>query len=72
MDFDANALLASLVVGSVGFVCFAYGKKQGRVPQMLAGLVLLGYPYFVSNAWLMLGIAGMVLGALWTAVKLGW
>ena len=72
MDLDANYLLASLAVGCVGFVCFAYGKKQGRFPQMLAGVVLFAYPYFVSNVWVMLGIAVAVMGGLWGAVRLGW
>jgi hypothetical protein len=72
VDFDANTLFASLAVGSAGFVCFAYGKKQARVPQMLAGVILMAYPYFVSNVWLMLGIGALVLGALWLAVRLGW
>ncbi len=72
VDLDANVLLASLVIGSVGFVCFAYGKKQGRVPQMLAGIALLAYPYFVSNLWAMLGIAVGVLVTLWWVVKQGW
>jgi hypothetical protein len=72
VDFDANVLLASLAVGSVGFVCFVYGKKQGRFPQMLTGIVLCVYPYFVTNVWLMVGIAVAVLGALWGAVRIGW
>jgi len=72
VSFDPNVLLASFAVGGAGFVCFAYGKKQGRVPQMLAGVALLAYPYFVSNLWLMFGIAALVLGALWLAVRLGW
>jgi hypothetical protein len=72
VDFDANVLLASFAVGGVGFVCFAYGKRQGRVPQMIAGLILCGFPYFVSNLWLMGAIAAGVLGALWLVVRLGW
>jgi hypothetical protein len=72
VDFDANALFASLAVSSIGFVAFAYGKKMGRVPQMLAGLILMGFPYFVSNVALMGGIATAVLAALWLAVRLGW
>jgi hypothetical protein len=72
VDIDANVLLASLAVGSIGFVCFAYGKKQGRVPQMLAGVTLFVYPYFVTNALVTVGIAVVVLVALWLAVRLGW
>ena len=72
MDFDANALFASFVVSGIGFVAFMYGKRQGRVPQMLAGIVLMAFPYWVSNLALMGAIAATVLGALWLAVRLGW
>ncbi|HEY2509343.1 MAG TPA: hypothetical protein VGI39_00680 [Polyangiaceae bacterium] len=71
-DFDVNALLASLVIGSIGFVLFAYGKKQGRFPQLIGGIVLMGYPYFVSNVYAMLGIGVAVLTTLWFAVRFGW
>ncbi len=72
VDIDAGELLASFLVCSIGLVAFIYGKRQGRIPPMLAGLVLLVFPYFVSNLWLMFGIASAVLGALWGAVRLGW
>ena len=41
MTVDGNALLLSLLVGCVGLACFVYGKRQGRLPQMLAGLTFL-------------------------------
>jgi hypothetical protein len=72
MNFDANALLASLLIGSIGFVAFVYGKRQARVPHMFVGITLMAYPYFVSNLYLMAGIAVALLGGLWTAVRLGW
>ncbi|HEU4534722.1 MAG TPA: hypothetical protein VFS00_11415 [Polyangiaceae bacterium] len=72
MNLDANSFLASLLVGSAGFVSFAYGKKQGRLPQMLIGVLLMGFPYFVEGVPLMLGIAAGLLGLLALAVKLGY
>ena len=30
-----HALIASLLVGSVGFACFMYGKQQSRLPQLV-------------------------------------
>ena len=69
MDLDANSFLASMLVGSIGFVAFAYGKRQSRVPHMLAGFILMAYPYFVSNVALMLGIAVVLLAGLWAAVR---
>lgn len=72
MTFDANSLLASMLVGSIGLVAFLYGKKQGRIPQMAVGVVMMVYPYFVTNIALMLGVAVALLGGLWGAVRLGW
>jgi hypothetical protein len=72
VNLDANSFFASLVIGSAGFVSFAYGKKQGRLPQMLVGVLLMGFPYFVSSVPLMLGIAAALLGLLALVVKLGY
>ena len=72
MDLDANAILASFAVGGAGFVAFAYGKKQGRLPQMVVGLVMMIFPYFVPTVWLMLAIGAALLALLWVAVRLGW
>jgi hypothetical protein len=71
LNLDGNSLLLSLLIGSVGFVCFAYGKRQGRFPQMLAGIILAVYPYFVSNLMAMAAIAVAVLVLLGVAVRLG-
>jgi hypothetical protein len=71
MNFDGNALLASLLVGSVGFVSFAYGKSQRRLPQMLVGLVLMAYPYFVASVPLMLGIGAGLIGLLVVMIRVG-
>ena len=70
MDIDGNALLLSFAIGGVGFVCFAYGKKQGELPPMVAGLVLMIFPYFVSSLLLMAGIAAGVLALLALVVRL--
>ena len=72
VDFDANALFASFFVSSIGFVAFMYGKKQGRAPQLVIGLILMVFPYFVSNALAIGGIGAALVGLLWLAVKFGW
>ena len=71
LNLDGNALLLSLLIGCVGFVCFAYGKRQGRVPQMLAGIILSVYPYFVSNLMAMTAIAVAILLLLALSLRLG-
>lgn len=71
MGFDANAFLLSMLISGIGFVAFAYGKKVSRLPQMVAGVTLMAFPYFVSNIWLMLGIAVTVVGAMGVAIRAG-
>jgi hypothetical protein len=71
MNLDGNSLLVSLLIGSVGFVSLAYGKKQRRLPQMLVGVALMVFPYFVGNIPWMLGIAAALLASLWGMLRLG-
>ncbi len=67
MDLSAGALFLSLAIGAVGAGLFLYGKKQSRPPQMIGGLLLCLYPYFVSNLWLMGGIALVIVACVWVA-----
>jgi hypothetical protein len=55
----------------VGTAFFMYGKRQGRLPHMLAGAALVVYPYFVSSVALMGAIGVGMVAALWGAVRLG-
>ena len=71
MDLEADSLIASLIISSIGFVVFAYGKKLTRLPQVLVGLLLMVFPYFVPNVLLMSGIAAVLLVGLWVSVRLG-
>jgi hypothetical protein len=71
MDFETSSLIASIVVGSIGFVVFAYGKRQQRLPQVVVGLVLMAFPYFVPSVPVMAGIAAALLGGLWLALRRG-
>lgn len=72
MSLDGGSIVASLVVSGIGFVVFAYGRKQMRFPQIAAGLFLMVFPYFVSGVLPMLAIALAILVALGGAVRLGW
>jgi len=64
-------LIVSLVVSSVGFVMFMYGKKQNRPVQLGVGLLLMSLPFFLRDG-LWLGVAGAVLCAgVWVGVKAG-
>ncbi len=72
MSLDPGSLFLSILISVVGLGFFIYGRKQRRAPQLLAGVVLMGYSYFVSSTVWMLAIAAAVLTALWSVVHLGW
>lgn len=68
---NATSLFASVVVGSVGFGFFLYGKRQRRIPHVLAGLAMMVFPYFVHSVALMGIIAAALVGLLALASYLG-
>jgi hypothetical protein len=69
---SAGWLIASLAISSAGFVLFSYGRKLVRPPQLVAGLAMLIYPYFIPSLIPMLVVAVVLVAALWLAVRLGW
>ncbi len=60
------------MLGCVGMGLTAYGKKQQRWPQLVAGLLLMVYPSFVSTVGQMMGVAVLLVAALWWALWMGW
>lgn len=69
--FTAGSLYASIVVSGIGLVLTSYGKKLARPPQLIAGLVMLVYPYFVPRVVPMLIVAGVLLAVMWLAIRRG-
>lgn len=55
-------LLWGVVFSSIGFGYFLYGKKQRSISPLVFGVALMGFPYFVSNTWVM-----FMIGAALTA-----
>jgi len=72
MNLDPTALLLSLIPGGAGFVLFVYGKKQQRWPQLVAGLVMMVYPYFATTAGTMVAGGALIALALWYLLRLGY
>ncbi len=57
------ALVGSLFFGAIGLGAFRYGKKMVLYKPMIIGFVLMAYPYFVPQTWLMYTIGcGLCLG----------
>lgn len=71
MDFDPASLVLSLLVSAVGFVLFSYGRKMQRFPQLVTGLALMIFPYFVSSWIAIIAIAVAILTGLWALLNFG-
>ena len=56
-------LMWGVLFGSIGLGYFVYGKKRGAAMPLISGIVLMAFPYFVSNAVLVVAI-----GAAFTAL----
>ncbi len=50
-----------LLFGALGFGYFIYGKRQRMVMALTSGIVLMVFPYFVSNALLIVLIGALLL-----------
>jgi hypothetical protein len=71
VDLSTASLFANLVVSTIGFGIFLYGKKERRPPQLITGVLLMVFPYFVGSASWMLAIAAAMIAAMWFAVRRG-
>jgi hypothetical protein len=53
---DPLTMFGLLFFGLIGFAAFLYGKKSSRWKTMAIGVVLMVYPYFVPQTWLLYSI----------------
>ncbi len=67
--FDLASLLWGLLFSSIGLGYFIYGKKQSAIVPLVCGIVLMVFPYFVSNT-ILLVVIGVVLSAVPYFVKM--
>ena len=63
--FSVANLMAWIIFGGVGFIAFVYGKKVGNFKALLIGIVLMGYPYFVTNTLALYGVGAALCAALY-------
>lgn len=52
MFSNPAALFGSLLFGAIGLGAFMYGRKMVLWKPMVLGGVLMAYPYFVPQTWL--------------------
>jgi len=72
VSIDPTWLFLSLVPSGIGFVLFVYGKKQGRWPQLVGGLLFMIYPFFTPTLVSLVGVGAMLGFGVWLCVRGGW
>jgi hypothetical protein len=60
VSLNTSTLLWGLLFGSVGLGFFVYGRKQRAVVPLVCGLLLMVFPYFVSNVTLLVFIGALL------------
>jgi hypothetical protein len=71
MDLSAGTLVAAMLVSTIGFGVFLYGKKASRVPHLATGITMMLFPMFVPGAFLNYAIGTVLLAGLWFGVRMG-
>lgn len=61
MDFSFSNLAAGIVFGSFGLYAVKRGKKNSNLIDILIGVTLLVYPYFIDNALINWGLGTALL-----------
>jgi len=54
-------LLWGVLFSSVGLGFFIYGKKQRRIVPLICGIVLMIFPYFITNTVLLVAIGAALI-----------
>lgn len=56
MELSFSSVAAGIIFGSFGIYTIKRGKNRSHVLDILVGITLLVYPYFVTNVWLNWGL----------------
>ena len=58
-------IFGAILFGLLGFSVWRYGRKASRMHPQWIGIVLMLYPYVVSETWLLYGIGSALCVALY-------
>ncbi len=69
MNFSVSGLLAGLLFGVLGVYFFRVGRRDVKTDLLAYGLILMIYPFFVTNDWLIWGIGAGVTALCFRSIK---
>jgi len=59
-------IMGSILFGIIGYVAYRRGRKSARPALTWSGVVLMVYPYAISETWLLWGVGMALCGWLYT------
>lgn len=59
-----GAVFGMIVFSAVGLAAFLYGKRLAQPRPIILGVLLMIYPYFVSDPWPLYGIGALLTAGL--------
>ena len=65
------SLFVSLVFGAIGGIYLAYARRMHAADFLVCGVVLIAYPYFLSNV-IAIVIVGVVIAVIPIERRQGW
>jgi hypothetical protein len=71
MNLNLNTILLGSFISLIGLALLMYGRKEGRAPHMVVGLLLIIYPYFVGNLLIEVAVAVVLVAGLSLVSRLG-
>ena len=63
-NLTTGVVVSGLVLGMIGFVVFLYGKREGQLVTLIAGLVLGILPMVMHGLVPLWIVSGVVLGGV--------
>ena len=70
--FSTTWLFLTLIPSAVGLVMFMYGRKQGRTPHTVAGLLYMIYPIVTPTVTSLLVGGVLITAGFWYALRSDW
>jgi len=72
MDTDVLNLFLIIFFSAAGLGYFVYGKRQKQASALLAGLLLMIYPYFTSGTVGIVAVGLLLMAGPFIARRIGW
>lgn len=68
---DGSSIVIDFLAGLFGFAIFVYGKRASRLPHLVAGVLLMVYPYVIDDPRIAAAVGLGIVATLAVVVRMG-